>query len=145
MRYNIYCNLKSIPENHKKAIEEFEKRLSLYCDTNLYCMTTLSLSKEILKENHYVIFLCDGPSTYSSEDFAQYLQHLQLTGISTIHILIGFDVADLYKVFSVFDDKYSPNSISLSRSKLSKETKTVLFYEQLYRSYTILQGKTYHK
>lgn len=145
MRYNIYCNLKTISDNHKKAIAEFEKRLSIYCDTNLYCMTTLSLSKEVVKDNHFVIYLLDGPSTYTSEGFAQYLQHLQLTGISTIHILIGFDEKAIYEAFSGFENNSIPNFMSLSRSRLSTETKTLLFYEQLYRGYTIIQGKTYHK
>ncbi|MCM1178795.1 MAG: 23S rRNA (pseudouridine(1915)-N(3))-methyltransferase RlmH [Clostridium sp.] len=145
MRYNIYCNKKNLSKNHKAAIAEFEKRLGSYCDITKSMTTTLSLPKEIIKENHHIIFLCDGPSTYSSDEFARYLQCLFLKGASVFHVLIGFSQAEAYKAVLSVSKEAAPDHLSLSRSSLSTETATLLFYEQLYRAYTILQGKTYHK
>lgn len=145
MRYNIYCNVKNLTNNHKAAIAEFEKRLGSYCDTTLSVSTTLTLPKEITKNNHHILFLCDGPSTYSSDEFAKYLQSLQVGGTSVFHVLIGFSEPEGYEAISAISKTAIPDRLSLSRITLSTETSTLLFYEQLYRAYTILQGKTYHK
>ena len=145
MRYNIYCNRKSLPKNHKAAIAEFEKRLGSYCDVTLSVTTALTLPKGITKENQHILFLCDGPSTYSSDEFASYLQNLHLKGTSVFHIVIGFSEAEEYEAVWAISKEATPDRLSLSRTTLSTETATLLFYEQLYRAYTILQGKTYHK
>lgn len=145
MRYNIYCNKKNLTKNHKAAIAEFEKRLGSYCDITLSVTTTLTLPKEITKENHHILFLCDGPSTYSSDGFAKYLQKLHLKGTSNFHILIGFSESEGYDAVWSVSKTVTPDRLSLSQITLSAETATLLFYEQLYRAYTILQGKTYHK
>ena len=145
MRYHIYCNAKNLTNNYKAAIAEFEKRLGSYCDITLSVTTTLTLPKEIAKTNHHILFLCDGPSTYSSVEFADYLQNLQKKGASVFHILIGFLESEGFEAISAISQTILPDRLSLSRASLSSQTATLLFYEQLYRAYTILQGKTYHK
>lgn len=145
MRYHIYCNLKTIPAHHKEAITEFEKRLGTYCDITLTCMTSLSMPKDAAKEHHHILFLCSGPSTHSSETFARFIQDLPLNGISTLHVLIGFSESELYEAMASAPAFSMPDRLSLSSARLSVETNSLLFYEQLYRGYTILSGKTYHK
>lgn len=145
MHYHVYCKEKVISENYKAAISEFEKRLSAYCDIHIHESLTLSFSKETSKTNHHFLFLKEGPSTYSSEEFAVFLQDLQLSGKSMVHVIIGFSEEELYEALNALTDYDVPFYLSLTRCSLSVSTRTLLFYEQLYRGYTILQGKTYHK
>ena len=145
MHYHIYCKEKSIASCHRTAIAEFEKRLSAYCDTTLHVSSTLIFSKEFTKNNHHFLFICSGPSTYSSEEFAVYLQKLQQSGNSTVHIVIGYTEEEFYNALYTICINQQPDCFSLTNSQLSIQTLTLLFFEQLYRAYTILQGKIYHK
>lgn len=145
MNYHIYCNEKNINTNYILAIEEFKKRLSAYCETSLHVNSTLVLPKDIHAKNHHFIIIQAGISTYSSEQFSSEINALQINGKSTIHVIIGYDDNTCYEQIHQFENCDTPMYMSLSNSALSNETKTLLFYEQLYRAYTILQGKTYHK
>lgn len=145
MHYHIYCNLKSMNRNHLLAIEEFTKRLSAYCETTLHTNVALSFTKDIHRNNHHFVYVNNGPSSYSSEEFSEYINTLQHSGKSTVHIIIGYDESCFYHALSAVADYDTPTYLSLTNCHLSSETKTLLFYEQLYRGYTILQGKTYHK
>ncbi len=145
MYYHIYCNQKTLNKHYQSAISEFEKRLSAYCNTALHLSTTLSFPKEINKHNHHFLFIHSGPSTYSSEEFALFLKDIQHSGKSVIHIIIGYTEESFYKALPPVADYDAPSRFSLTKSRLANETITLLFYEQLYRGYTILQGKTYHK
>ena len=145
MHYNIYCNQKNISTHHRAAIAEFEKRLSAYCETTLHLSSHHTVLKDIPVTKQPLVRICPGPSTYSSEEFAQVINNIQLSGQSTVHIIIGFSDEDFYESFANEINPYKILPLSLSRSQFSSETQTLLFYEQLYRGYTILQGKTYHK
>lgn len=145
MHYHIYCNTKHINKNHTLALEEFKKRLSAYCQTTLHISSSLQLPRELHPDNHYFVLIHSCPSTHSSEEWAQEINTLQHSGKSTIHVLIGYEEAELYNMVSDIHRFPSPTYLSLSGASLSVDTLTLLFYEQLYRGYTILQGKTYHK
>lgn len=145
MHYHIYCNKKNITTNHSNALKEFEKRLSTYCTVSLHTTDTLAFPKDMHLANHDFIFVKRGQSSYSSTEFSAFINQLQHSGKSTIHIMIGYDIADFYTAIANYNTALTPHVLSLSQSTLSNDTLTVLFYEQLYRGYTILQGKTYHK
>ena len=145
MHYHIYCNLKTMDICHQNAIHEFEKRLSAYCNTTLHLTLSLSFPKDTKENNHLFLYISTGPSTYSSEEFADFLKNIQHSRKSFVHIIIGYSESTLYDALKALPDNISPLTLSLTRSSLSYETITLLFYEQLYRAHTILQGKTYHK
>ena len=145
MHYHIYCNLKTMDACHKNAICEFEKRLSVYCNTTLHMSTSLDFPKDIKESNHVFLFIGTGPSTYSSDAFANCIKDIQHSGKSIIHVIIGYSENTFYDAITSLPENMFPMTLSLTRCNLSKETLTLLFYEQLYRAYTILQGKTYHK
>ena len=145
MRYQIYCNLKTMNIYHHAAIHEFEKRLSAYCSTTLHLSLSLSFPKDTKENNHLFLYISTEPSTYSSEEFAGFLKDIQHSGKSFVHIIIGYSESIFYDALKTLPDNISPLTLSLTRTTLSYETITLLFYEQLYRAYTILLGKTYHK
>lgn len=145
MHYHIYCNIKNMAQNHLLALDEFKKRLSAYCDISLHTSTSLLFQKELNRHNHQFVYIQNGVSSYSSEQFSEYINNLQLGGKSTVHVVIGFSEVAFYEALSNLTDYATPDYFSLTSCNLSTATKTLLFYEQLYRGYTILQGKTYHK
>lgn len=145
MHYHIYCNPAQFSVNYKDAVKEFEKRLSAYCTTTLYLDKQLSFSGNISSGNHLFLQICSGPSSYSSEEFARVIDNFQHSGRSNVHLLIGYSEAECISALSGLFEGEMPSKCSLSACSLPAGTLTLLFYEQLYRSYTILQGKTYHK
>ena len=145
MTYHIYCNEKSIHLNYKNAFAEFTKRLSAYCSTQLHCADNLSGFYSEYKTNHALLWIQSGTSSYSSEEFASFINTLQQQGSSTVHILIGYSTDELNSLYEQLGYDTSVTFISLTSFQLSTETIGLMCYEQLYRAYTILQGKTYHK
>lgn len=143
MRYIIYCNEKNISTNIKSAISEFDKRLSAYCEIQQIISPTLSFPKDLKENNHSILYLTRGISSYSSVEFAKYINNIALSGKSNLHVVIGFHEQTLNE--ALINSSIQPEMISLTRISLSNETSMLMFLEQLYRSYTILQGKTYHK
>lgn len=144
MHYHIYCNIKNCSKNYQDAIKEFTKRLSAYCDISLHTGTTLEFPKDCNANNHQFIRIVTGPSSYSSEEFAEYIQTLQQSGKSIVHIVVGFSKELFQSAIEEFID-CSCEQFSITNYNLPAKTVALLFYEQLYRGYTILQGKTYHK
>lgn len=133
MNYYIYINEKSISNNLTSAMQEYIKRLSAYSNVYLNTSPKLELNRDIDKEGHHVLVIDKGISTDSSESFAEYINGLQLSGISNLHVIIGYGELAAY------------DRISISAVSLCTETTALIFLEQLYRAYTIIHGKTYHK
>lgn len=145
MTYHIYCNTKSISSNYSDAIAEFTKRLSAYCTTNLHCTDNLSDCYTVYKTSHAIVWIQSSPSSYTSEEFATWINNLQQQGSSTVHILIGYSTEILNALYEQIGYDAAFTFLSLTSFQLSIETLSLMCYEQLYRAYTILQGKTYHK
>lgn len=145
MNYHIYCNQKNIQAHYQDAIAEFSKRLSSYCNTDLHPTTTLSELSRTFKSNHSILWITASQSTYDSMEFADFVSNLQQHGNSTIHIAVGYSNDDLTELYQQLGYDISVTHMSITAFSLSSQTICLLFYEQLYRAYTILQGKTYHK
>lgn len=137
MNCHLYINQNNISSNHRAAINEYIKRLTPYCKTDFVIDSRLTLPKDIEKSNHQLILIKKGLSSLSSTELAEYINKLQTTGTSTIHVTIGYSQQEV--------PNSKQQSISISPTDLSNETLSVLFLEQLYRAYTIISGKTYHK
>ena len=144
MHYHVYCNIKNCNGNYQDAIKEFTKRLSAYCDITFHPGTTLTFPNDCNANNHQFIRITNGISSYSSEEFAGYIQTLQQSGKSTVHIVIGYSKEIFQNAMTNFTD-CKCEYFSITNNSLPSKTITLLLYEQLYRGYTILQGKTYHK
>ena len=130
----LYVNTEKISETHMAAINEYTKRLSTYCSVKVTAKNKVELPKDINKPDHRLLIIKKGTSTHSSTDLADYINHIQISGISTLHVAIG-----------IYDFSSNPDILSISAFDMSAETSALLFMEQLYRGYTIITGKTYHK
>ena len=92
-----------------------------------------------LFEGRVPILLDAGGPARSSEDFAKWLGKRMDRGESLVFAIgssHGFDPALKAEV---------PERLSLSPMTFPHDLSRVLFLEQLYRAFTILKGKTYHK
>jgi 23S rRNA (pseudouridine1915-N3)-methyltransferase len=86
----------------------------------------------------YVVCLDDRGTTFSSEEFAHWLEKQRLQSSPITFVLgSGWGLDASIKQRANF-------TLSLSKMTLPHELARVVFCEQLYRAFTIIQGHPYH-
>lgn len=141
------------------AIEEYSKRLSAYCRFEIIEVkdekTPENPSKrekelvlaregarilEKLPQSAKVIALCVEGVQLSSEKFSELIDGCAQHGISRIVFIIGgsMGLCDAVKARADF-------RLSFSEMTFPHMLMRVVLAEQLYRAFTIINGKTYHK
>ena len=144
---------------YKEAIEEYAKRLSAFCKLEVIEVkdektpenpTEIEKQQVLKKEgeriiakipkNSKVITLCVEGQQMPSEDLAKLVSELSVAGHSHITFIIGGSMG-------LYEDVKGLSSLRLSFSKMTfpHMLMRVILVEQLYRAFTILEGKTYHK
>ncbi len=148
---NLVCvgNLKEKFSREEQA--EYLKRLSAFCKLNIIeikeqnqfdnpLVVIEKEGEEICKNLKGHVILCDINSPQlSSEDFAQNLEKLSLTN-SVLTFVVGgsFGVSENVR-------KHAHQKISFSKMTFPHNLFRIMLLEQLYRAFTILNGKSYHK
>lgn len=137
MNYSIYLNTKKLNPNDAAAIAEYSKRLSAYCNIRLICKPMKALEPFLMKQafsDHTCCYqVLAGTDTLASEAFAANLEQLGIHGTSAVTFFIGYPVCA------------SMSPVYLSSMELSTGLSGVVLYEQIYRSYRILNHQPYHK
>lgn len=139
----------------KDAIQEYAKRISRFAElkiielkenapkSNSASEITNCLKKdaeEIKKHlKGHLICLDIAGKQISSEEFADRIQKISLTS-SEISFIIGASNGIHDKIKSLCHEK-----ISFSRMTFPHQLMRVIFLEQLYRSFTIINNISYHK
>ncbi|MDR2084529.1 MAG: 23S rRNA (pseudouridine(1915)-N(3))-methyltransferase RlmH [Bacteroidales bacterium] len=98
--------------------------------------------EQILNEldvSDFLILLDENGNTFSSISFANELQKLMNTGRKRFVFLVGGPYGFSPEVF-----KRANMKISLSEMTFSHQIIRVIFLEQLYRAFTILNNEPYH-
>jgi 23S rRNA (pseudouridine1915-N3)-methyltransferase len=86
----------------------------------------------------YVVCLDDRGTTFSSEEFAHWLDKQRVEGLPITFVLgSGWGLDANIKKRANF-------TLSLSKMTFPHELARVVFCEQLYRAFTIIQGHPYH-
>lgn len=148
---NLVCvgNLKERFTKDEQA--EYQKRLSAFCNLNIveikeqnqFENVDVTLQKEgidILSKSKGYVILCDiGGKQLSSENFAQKIDKLMLEN-STITFVVGGS-------YGVSEDvrKKANERISFSQMTFPHNMFRNMLLEQIYRAFTIINGKSYHK
>jgi 23S rRNA (pseudouridine1915-N3)-methyltransferase len=141
------------------GIKEFAKRLSAYCKLKI-----IEVKDEPTKENmteseeniikkkegekimskipngSYVITLCIEGKELSSEQLAEKLDSLALTGNSNITFIIGGSVGLHEEVIKISNMK-----LSFSKMTFPHQLMRLILLEQIYRAFRISRGEPYHK
>lgn len=144
---------------YKAAVLEYAKRLSAYCrfevievkdektpDNPTDAEKNLVLSREgeriraKIQKGAKVIALCVEGKQMSSEDLADLISETATGGTSHIVFIIGGSMG-------LSDEIKALASLKLSFSKMTfpHMLMRVILAEQIYRGFTIVDGKTYHK
>lgn len=143
----------------KEAVSEYSKRLGKYCRLEIIEVADekisegmsgaeeeLVLSKEgerilkYIRDDAYVITLEIGGNELSSEELADKINELGISGKSHIIFVIGGSIG-------IGDNVRAKSDYPLSFSRLTfpHQLMRVILLEQIYRSYRIISNEPYHK
>ena len=127
----------------RDAFSEYEKRLSRFCRFETVEIPESEIEREgneiLKKKTGYIAALCIEGKALSSEDFAKFIERKSFD-FSKFTFIIGGSTGLSEKVKEASDIK-----ISFSPMTFPHQLMRVIFSEQLYRAFTILNNVTYHK
>lgn len=141
------------------AFNEYARRLSAYCKfecaelnetklgdkpsdkeiENALVRESADIEKAIPKDA-YVIAMCVGAKQLKSEELAQKINSLALSGRGKICFIIGgsFGMAESVK-------QRADMRLGMSETTFPHHLARVMLTEQIYRSFKIIEGSRYHK
>ena len=141
------------------AFNEYARRLSAYCKfecaelnetklgdkpsdkeiENALVRESADIEKAIPKDA-YVIAMCVGAKQLKSEELAQKINSLAISGRGKICFIIGgsFGMAESVK-------KRADMRLGMSEMTFPHHLARVMLTEQIYRSFKIIEGSRYHK
>ena len=92
-----------------------------------------------LENSDHVILLDDKGKSYSSVEFANFLQQKMNSSLQSLVFVVG-------GAFGFSDEVYqrANSKVSLSKMTFSHQMVRLIFKEQLYRGFSILKGEKYH-
>lgn len=143
----------------EEAIGEYSKRLSRYCKLEILQVAdektpdkaSEALENQIkekegerilaqIRDGAYVIALAIEGKMLDSEELADKINTLGISGVSQIIFVIGGSLGLSKKVLDRADYK-----LSFSRMTFPHQLMRVVLLEQVYRGYRIICGEPYHK
>ena len=152
---NLVCvgNLKEKFWCH--AIDEYKKRISAFANISIfevkestYGSSDAEIKKAKQEEAKRLAKYCSGYNIaleingkmFDSESFAKHISSLATNGNSTISFFIGGS----YGIDKEFSDSLN-EKLSFSSFTFPHQLMRVILSEQIYRAFTIINNKTYHK
>ncbi len=148
---NLVCvgNLKE--KFSKEAEAEYVKRLSAFCNLKIVevkeqnqLQNPLTIvekeGQDIVKNLKGYVILCDiKGKEMSSENLAKELGNLMMTS-STITIVVGGSYGVSEEVKNLSNERLSFSPMTFPHNLFR-----IMLLEQIYRAFTILENKSYHK
>ena len=144
---------KTNDKNIDSAIIEYNRKIQYYTSfdiKNLIIKKNNSLTdkvkknesealKKFINNNDYVILLDSHGTSLNSVDFSKKISKLMISNTKRIVFVTG-------GAFGFHDEMYeiANEKISLSQMTFTHQMVRLIFVEQLYRSFTILNNKPYH-
>lgn len=140
----------------KDGINEFIKRLAPYSSVEITELTPIeikdeNLTQKVLDNEADRILACIKPESYvitleisgkqlSSEDFAQKINEINMSGVNELVFVIGSSCG-----LSANVSKRANYKLSLSKMTFLHQFARLILLEQIYRAFKILNRETYHK
>lgn len=139
----------------KQGIDEYIKRLKHYVPFEIKYIDDIKNTKNIsedqqkrtegakilslLDKSDFVVLLDDHGKEYTSVQYSSYIQKRMLSGAKKVVFVIGGPYGFSQEVYDRANDK-----ISFSKMTFNHEMIRLVFTEQLYRAYTIINHEPYH-
>ena len=139
----------------KQGVDEYCSRLSHYTSFDIQYVSdvkntrNLSEAQQKMAEGRlilnatdrsdYVVLLDEHGKQYTSMAFADYIQKRMLSGMKRVVFVVGGPYGFSQEVYDRANDM-----LSLSKMTFSHEMIRLIFTEQLYRAFTILNHEPYH-
>ena len=140
----------------KDGIDEFLKRLTPYASVDIIELLPIEIRDENLiqkaleqegerilaniKNDSFLITMEILGKQLSSEDFAQKINEISMSGISELVFVIGSSCG-----LSPIVSNRANFKLSFSKMTFLHQFARLLLVEQIYRAFKILKGETYHK
>ncbi len=159
VKITIICVGKIKEDFYRKAVSEYEKRLSKYCRLEIIEVPdektpdrASAAEEEQIKEKEaarILKYVREDACVYTLEiegqkpdsvSFAKEINQLGIQGKSHIQFIIGGSLGLHQSVSKVAD-----RSLSFSNMTFPHQLMRVILLEQIYRSYRIIMGEPYHK
>lgn len=153
MKISLLLTGKTTESYIEEGVNVYQKRLKHYIGFEIIILPELKQIKAetIIKEKEaeiqlskigegdYLILLDKGGKQFSSVGFAQYLQHLMNKSIRQVKFLVGGAYGFSPVIYQRANDK-----VALSEMTFSHQLVRLVFTEQLYRAFTIINNESYH-
>lgn len=139
----------------EQGVTEYVRRLSHYVTFDIQYVADLKNTKNLTEEQQktsegklilqmldkgdFVVLLDEHGREYRSVEFASYVQKRMSSGLRRVVFVVGGPYGFSQEVYDRANDK-----LSLSKMTFSHEMIRLIFTEQLYRAYTILNHEPYH-
>ncbi|MBC8590904.1 23S rRNA (pseudouridine(1915)-N(3))-methyltransferase RlmH [Wansuia hejianensis] len=159
MNINIIVVGKIKEKYMREGIQEFQKRLSRYCNLKIIeiddekAPENLSNKdmervkekegKKILSkipQNTFIISLEIEGKQFSSEELSKRVENLMVSGVNDMTFIIGGSLG-------LSEEVKTRSNLKLSFSKMTfpHQLMRLILLEQVYRSFRIMKGEPYHK
>lgn len=139
----------------QEGVSKYSKRLKRYISFSEHIISALKNTKSLsfqevkqkegelllakLKDSDTVILLDDKGVSYSSLEFSDFLQKQMNQSTKSLVFVVGGSYGFSEEVYSRANSK-----LSLSKMTFSHQLIRLLFIEQIYRAFTILNNEPYH-
>ena len=153
MKYEIYIQeSKKSQKFCKKAIAEYEKRLSRYCKISCkFIKKEKEWESLLVKDTGKKKFIVQpGRAELTSEKLSEQIKNWEGSGIKRIMFLVPEWSEEIWadnqtKMASKTKQPIMIESLILSDFTMSSNMTGMVLYEQIYRGYRILNNHPYHK
>ena len=95
--------------------------------------------KKFINNNDYVILLDSHGTSFNSVDFSKKISKLMISSTKRVVFVTGGAFGFHDEIYEIANEK-----ISLSQMTFTHQMVRLIFVEQLYRSFTILNNQPYH-
>lgn len=137
------------------GMEEYLKRLRRYTKFDIVVLPDIKGAKNMsfteikqregdmllttLAEYDYIVLLDEKGKNPTSEEFAQWIENKNMQSIKKLCFVVGGAYGFSEGVYAKAKEK-----VSISRMTFSHQMIRLLFIEQLYRAFTIINDEPYH-
>jgi 23S rRNA (pseudouridine1915-N3)-methyltransferase len=155
MKIDLILIGKSDQKYLQEGIDIYLKRLKHYCTFELKVIpdikSTKNMSEEQQKEKEgeqilnmakdadFLMLLDERGDRFSSTEFANFIEKRQIAGTRKLCFVVGGPYGFSKEVYAKATSK-----MSLSAMTFSHQMVRLIFVEQLYRAFTIMNGEPYH-